>query len=209
MPRYVDHDARREQVALIAADLVATFGAEALTFRQVAEAAGCSTAIVSHYFADKRDLLLSTYRTASSRSLDRFIAAANGDGEGDSDRVRACLESLLPLDEKRRKDWSLWFAFWGIAVFDPTLAAEQRDRVRTASARIRHLLEQETPGGRGLPPPDSERAARRLLLLVHGIGTQALFDPGYWSPSRQRQVLGEELDIVGLPATAHPHTRHG
>ncbi len=197
MPRYIDHDLRRDQVAAIAADLVASRGVDALTFRQVAEAAGCSTAIVSHYFTDKRDLLLSTYRTASARSLARFLAVTGTDGQP----MQACLETLLPLDDDRRKDWRLWFAFWGIAAFDPELAAEQRERVRTARARIGRVLDDEmgceTGDDNGLDPDESQHTASRLLLLVHGIGTQALFDPDHWTPDRQRRAIRDELTMIG------------
>ena len=57
MPRIVDHDARRRRVAEEAAELIAERGIDAVTFREIGERAGCSTAIVSHYFRDKRDVL--------------------------------------------------------------------------------------------------------------------------------------------------------
>src|SRR4051794_6510787 len=143
MPRYVDHDARRDHVASIAADLVASHGVEALTVRKVAEAAGYSTAIVSHYFADKRDLLLSTFRSGADRSTARFEAAV---AKKDA-RLRDALEALLPLDDQRRADWCLWFTFWGIAATDAELAAEQRRRVRTARTRVERVLERERAAG--------------------------------------------------------------
>jgi AcrR family transcriptional regulator len=62
MPIQVDRESQREHVTSLAARLVAQEGVAAPTFRRVAEAAGSSTAIVSTYFADKRDLLLSTFR---------------------------------------------------------------------------------------------------------------------------------------------------
>lgn len=62
--------------------------------------------MVSHYFADRRDLVVSTYRAAAARSSERFDEALVA-----PDRVQACLEALLPLDELSRRDWRTWFAF--------------------------------------------------------------------------------------------------
>ena len=62
MPLIVDHEFRRKEVAAVASQLIARAGLEAVTIRDVAQAAGCSTAIVSHYFHNKRELLLFTYR---------------------------------------------------------------------------------------------------------------------------------------------------
>jgi len=57
MPLIVDHDARRREVGAIAARLIATSGLEGVTVRDVARIAGFSTAVVSHYFDNKRALL--------------------------------------------------------------------------------------------------------------------------------------------------------
>ena len=57
MPKQVDHERRRRAVAAVAADLVAAEGRRALTVRNVADAAGYSTTVVSHYFDDLADLL--------------------------------------------------------------------------------------------------------------------------------------------------------
>ncbi len=67
MPARGDHGQRRQQVARIAADLVAADGLAAATRRRIAEAAGCSTTVVSHYFTDKRDLVTATYREVGDR----------------------------------------------------------------------------------------------------------------------------------------------
>jgi AcrR family transcriptional regulator len=195
MPRYVDHDARRDLVARVAADLVAEEGLEALTVRRVAEAAGHSTTVVSHYFADRRDLVRATYRAAAARSSARFDAALVA---ADAP-LQACLEALLPLDEQRARDVRTWLAFWAMAVADPELAAEQDARVQSARRRIVDVLAAEQVRGRvraGLELPD---VAYRLLVVVHGVGTHAAFDRGYWTPGRQRQAVADALAEVLVP----------
>jgi AcrR family transcriptional regulator len=198
MPKYVDHHARRLLVTEVAAEIVAAHGVEALTVRGVAAAAGFSTAVVSHYFVDKRDLLRSTFRAAANRSTSRFEAAATADRRS----IVSCLEALLPLDDDSRRDWRLFVAFWGTAASDKELAIEQRDRVRSARARIEQVLAEQLRAARGAP--QIRQVARSLLTVVQGIATQAVFDPEDWTPRRQSEQLRTGLAalVPEVPAQA-------
>jgi AcrR family transcriptional regulator len=188
MPRYVDHDARRRHIAATAAELVGTRGLEALTFRNVAEAAGSSTTVLTHYFADKRDLLRSTFEAVAERSGARFDEAQRRRGG-----LRECLEALLPLDPGRQTEWRLLTCYWGMAVSDPNLAQAEARHVRSAQRRIESLLRQHRPEIAGA---ELEVVARRLVTLVHGLGAHGALDPEHWSPAEQRQVLAHELSSL-------------
>jgi AcrR family transcriptional regulator len=189
MPRYVDHDARRRHIAATAAELVGTRGLEALTFRNVAEAAGSSTTVLTHYFADKRDLLQSTFEAVAERSGARFDEAQRRGGG-----LRECLEALLPLDPERQTEWRLLTCYWGMAVSDPNLAQAQARHVRSAQRRIESLLLQHYSQIAGAEP---EAVARRLVTLVHGLGAHSALDPGHWPPADQQRVLAHELSSLG------------
>ncbi len=189
VPRFVDHDQRRGFVTEVAAELVAASGVESLTVRRVAAAAGFSTTVVSHYFEDKRDLLRSTFRAAARRSSQQFEAAARADGH----TISSCLEALLPLDDATRRDWKLFLAFWAMAASDDELNAEHRHRLRTARNRIQRVLsEDHAATGR-----DLKATASSLLTSVHGIASQAMFDPEYWTPRRQVDELRFALAATG------------
>jgi TetR/AcrR family transcriptional regulator, transcriptional repressor of bet genes len=170
MPIQVDRESQRDHVTSLAARLVAQEGVAALTFRRVAGAAGSSTAIVSTYFTDKRDLLLSTFRAAASRPTVRFEAAINAGGS-----LQDCLEAWLPLDADRLTDWRVILAFWGVAVTDPELAAVQDGHVSRARARVERLLRAERGDRDGSwPPPE---LAQQIVALMLGIALQAVFEP--------------------------------
>jgi AcrR family transcriptional regulator len=187
MPIQVDHERQRDHVTSLAARLVAQEGVTALTFRRVADAAGTSTAIVSTYFTDKRDLLLSTLRAAASRTTVRFEAAMNAGGS-----LRDCLEAWLPLDEDRLVDWRVIIAFWGVAVADAELARVQDGHVSRARARIEKLLQDECrPGGES--PSDRARLAQQILALTLGIAVQAVFEPAATASLPQRALLADGL----------------
>ena len=191
MPIQVDRESQREHVTSLAAGLVAQEGVAALTFRRVAEAAGSSTAIVSTYFTDKRDLLLSTFRAAASRTTVRFEAAIDAGGS-----LQDCLEAWLPLDADRLTDWRVILAFWGVAVTDPELAAVQDGHVGRARARVERLLRAERgdSGSGSWPPPE---LAQQIVALMLGIALQAVFEPAVDSLSQaalpQRALLADGL----------------
>jgi len=185
MPIQVDREGQREHVTSLAAGLVAQEGVAALTFRRVAEAAGSSTAIVSTYFTDKRDLLLSTFRAAASRTTVRFEAAIDAGGS-----LQDCLEAWLPLDEDRLTDWRVILAFWGVAVTDPELAAVQDGHVGRARVRVEKLLR----AGRGHDlPSEPEQLAQQILALTLGIALQAVFEPAASASLPQRALLADGL----------------
>ena len=58
MPKIVDHEARRAELAAAVWRLASREGLGAVTMRGVAAEAGWSTGALGHYFADKEELLV-------------------------------------------------------------------------------------------------------------------------------------------------------
>lgn len=190
MPPPVDHEARRKQVAAIGAMLLAKAGLEGVTFRDIARAAGYSTAIVSHYFRNKRELMTYIFRSAAQGTVakvDEDLAAGKP--------LQECVEWLLPLDEERTRDWQVWIAFWGHVANDPEMLEEQQRRAREALDLIKRALNREY---RGLEVDEQtiELRSRRLLTMITGLATETVFDPQQWPPERQRAVLADEIATI-------------
>ena len=193
MPPVADHDERRAKVAEVAADLIEQRGLDAVTFREIADAAGSSTAIVSHYFIDKKDLLRFTYGAAASRARRRLDAQLEAVSEAGEGTLLGAAEALLPLDKGSRRDWRVWFAFWGLAIADPELAAEQRAHVRGARDELADLIARLVVLGHLPADLDVEESARHLLVVIMGLAAQAVFDPKDWSPQRQRAFIARHI----------------
>lgn len=191
MPAAIDHEARRIALAQVAADLVAAGGADAATLRAVAKAAGFSTKAVTHYFCDKRALMLLTYRHTALASQARTNASQPEQGAD----VAALLHALLPADPKVERDWRVWFSFWGVAIADPEFAAEQRLRVREFVGRIAACLAADPLYSR-LAADVRPRIASALLASLIGIVTQAIFDAGTWPRARQTEAINEALTQI-------------
>jgi AcrR family transcriptional regulator len=194
MPRYVDHDQRRHEVAEIARQIVVAEGRKALTVRRVAESAGYSTTVVSHYFSDVGELLHATYEAAAARTRARFTAVV----EADPLDVRGLMEAVLPLDAERLADWRVYYAFWSEAIFDPDFSELQRGRARDTTKRLDTMLRGLAAEGRLGADIDVAHAAGRLGALIPGIAGLTVFDPTGWGAARQRAVLDDELRLLGI-----------
>jgi AcrR family transcriptional regulator len=198
MPIVVDHEQRRREVAEVASDLIARLGLERVTVREIASATGFSTTVVSHYFRDKRELLMLAYRLAAARTR-RRIDAAGGSG---LERLRQSVEAILPLDEASRRDWAVWMAFWSAAANDAEFGAEQRRRSRETVELMRGLVADAL----GRAPTEATAAAEHLLTVTYGLAMQAVFDPARWPAKRQRDALAAELAKL-VPALAGASAR--
>lgn len=197
MPAVIDHAARRTALAEVAADLVATGGADAATLRAVAAAAGFSTKAVTHYFPDKRALMLLTYRHAALSAHARTDASQPESG-GD---IAALLHALLPTDPKVERDWRVWFSFWGLAIANPEFAAEQRKRMRDFVAQIEAIIAAD-PRYAHLTSAERPDVASALFAALVGVVTQVIFDPETWPPHRQVGAINEMLGkIAGRDAS--------
>lgn len=187
MPRPVNHDEKRSAIARIAADLIAERGLEAATIRQVAAHAGYSTTVVTHYFTNKRAMLLAAYRHSAQSTQQRFDGLS---GQHASDPLSR-LEILLPIDEQGRRAWRVYFQFWPMADHDPELAEEQRWWSANALSLARGCLYEAYPA-----IDDIDRKATMALSALQGIAMQALFDPANWPANRQREMWQEQAQLL-------------
>lgn len=186
MPLIVDKAERRAMVARVAFDLVADMGIGAVTFRQIAEATGTSTAIVTNYFRDKTDLLFEVYRLANERAMNRLEAAFL---EG-RDLVD-CLSCVLPVTPEMQRNWRVWLAFWGLSHSDPAFGAETAANARASVDLYCRMLTARY--GPATPPEVIAHRARRLVATVGGAGLQACLSLEDWPIERMRQIITDEI----------------
>jgi AcrR family transcriptional regulator len=194
VPKIVDVEQRRADLTDAAARLIARSGIESATLREVAAEAGLTTGALTHYFADKHELLLTTFQASLSR---RRSQRPPDDSADAFDLLLASLEGALPLDDERRRHWMVTIALCSQAAGDPELAAAQRDAYAEFSGRVAELVVRC-----GLASADDAAAADEmaamLIAAADGIAVQALFDDRRWPAARQRDVLTAMLAAAGV-----------
>lgn len=195
MPKVVDHEERRAELAAAVWRLASSDGLEAVTVRRVAEEAGWSTGAVVHYFADKEELLLLAFSTVADRVRTRLAEAAEQTTEP-LDLVRAWLVEGLPIGRERQAEVRVWFAFLGLALTRPDFARAQRLTYRAWRGRVADLLRDAQEHGDIRADVDPSAAAAALVAVVDGLAIQATFEPRALSATRQTELVDLQLDAL-------------
>jgi len=187
MPKRVDPIRRRDELAALVVRVVEAEGAEAATFRRIAEAGAFSMGVLTHYFRDKDEMIASAFDWLARNSfatLDaRLAAAAPGLA-----RVSAALSFMVPARGEVTYP-GVWLALWSAARHNPHLADVHRDYY----ARWRGLLALNLKAARRLGEivPTAKLADQVDLLIggVDGLWLGVVMDERRYPPARRRRLV--------------------
>ncbi|HYA52408.1 MAG TPA: TetR family transcriptional regulator, partial [Streptosporangiaceae bacterium] len=127
MPKRVDREERRRQIAEALLRTAATRGLHATGMREVAAEAGVSLRLVQYYFGTKEQLLLAGMQHLAAqfgkRAMTRIRRIKETGGQASPrDVIAAILAEALPADDERRTFAVLNAAYFALALTDPALA---------------------------------------------------------------------------------------
>src|SRR5580700_4732495 len=127
VPRRVDHEERRRQIADALVRTAATRGLHATGMREVAAEAGVSLRLVQYYFGTKEELLLAAMQHLAAQFAERGMARIKQLKDTKSpdyprDLIAAILAEALPADDERRTFAVLNTAYFALSLTEPTLA---------------------------------------------------------------------------------------
>ncbi|MFG2293967.1 TetR/AcrR family transcriptional regulator [Streptomyces sp. NPDC048603] len=197
MPKRVDHEERRTQIAEALVRVAAARGLHAVGMRDVAAEAGVSLRLVQYYFETKEKLLLYGLQQLVEGFGSRVTArvAATGPDPGPRAVIEALLLAALPTDEQSRAFHLLHTSYTLLAVTDETLAAQPSfDSPRAAEDAVAGLLEKAAGAGRTAPGTDPRAEAAALLAMSAGLGTSVL--AGYRTAESAAGLIRHQLDRI-------------
>jgi AcrR family transcriptional regulator len=199
MAREEYHALRRRQVADAVERLVAAHGLDAVTVAKTAAEAGVSVGLVQHYFASKDDLLRYAYTQVTERALACAVAQAE---EMDrhhrriQDALQHALAERLPLDEPRRAEWRVAFAFATRAVDNPPLATVRNRTEAQIRARLARAVGNGKQCGEVSEQTDPDAQAARLLAYVDGLALHVYLDPAALPAAAALAALHDHLSGI-------------
>ncbi|MER8073784.1 TetR/AcrR family transcriptional regulator [Streptomyces sp. NPDC094034] len=207
MPKRVDHEERRAEIAEALVRVAGRRGLHAVGMRDVAAEAGVSLRLVQYYFQTKEKLLLYGLERLAAGLGARVTARlrAAGDTPGPRAVIEALLMESLPTDEKSRTFHLVYTSYAVLAMTDDALAAQPFiDNPNAAEDAVAGLLEQARDAGLTGPEVDVRTEAISLLAMSAGLGTSILV--GQRDPGSAAGVLRHHLDrLFAAPAgTGHP-----
>lgn len=196
MPKIVDHEARRRDIARAVFALVEREGVSGASVRAVAAEGGWSMGAVRYYFDNQDDLLAFAVRVMEERVSERAVTIIRTTPPS-IDRAEQLLSTMLPLDADRAGEVRIWAAFMTWA-----RAGELLDEVRSATWQGERFLARVAAAdiaGHGWPAsvgevgdPALEPHAERLHVLVDGLSIQGITHAAM-TPDEQRRLLRAAL----------------
>ncbi|MCP9618880.1 TetR family transcriptional regulator [Nocardia otitidiscaviarum] len=172
MPRFADHDQRREQMARAFQRLLASDGLARVTFARVAAEAGISVGLIQHYF-DGKDALLRFAYADCLRRIDTRIATRIEAGEAAHEPISTmlldCLRELLPLDAERTIEFRVERTLWTAAFTDESLATIAARATADTHRRIAAAIDNGKHCGEVDTTVDSTSAATMILATTRGL----------------------------------------
>jgi AcrR family transcriptional regulator len=184
MPRLIDQEGRRREIAEATWRLIRRSGLDGVSVRTLAREAGLSTGSLRHVFPTQAELLTFAMETLGER-LGRRLAALVPAATPFAGAA-AVLEQILPLDDERQLEAEVWFSFAARSRTDPDLgpAAGRVDAVLRALVR-----EALAP----LALADLELSVEETYALVDGLALHGVLWPGSPPPDTMRRVLHAHL----------------
>lgn len=200
MPKAVDHESRRGELAEALWRIAYRDGLDAVTVRQVAAEAEVSVGLVQHYFRSKDELLRFALERVGGELQGRLIRKITALG-ADPDPyhvVWTVMVERLPLTSRRRAQTQVMVAWLGRVARD----AEPNDYLLAGTAQLRDYLAAQLrrgqEAGRVGAELDPDGAASGLLALNEGLAAQLV--AGIHTAASAKRVLSDQLALLFRPA---------
>ncbi|GAA5099820.1 TetR family transcriptional regulator C-terminal domain-containing protein [Nocardia iowensis] len=169
MPKRIDPDVRREQVADAVIDEIAAHGLRAVTLARIADRTGLTIGSIRHYFGDTiREVMRFTLSVLMQRAVRRATAMSD-------DPVARIIDVIVfaaPTSDAERRENIALVEYRVMARTDPELAADIA-AMSLEGAGVIHSLLRDALADRMIDEEALHREALLLLTLVEGFSCSA------------------------------------
>src|SRR6201995_5082250 len=203
MPKIVDHDQRRDQIALVACRVVAENGFDQATIVRIAREAGYTTGMVAHYFDTKQDIIIAALRLILRRIEER-LTNPSGDAQAD---LLTVLSEALPIDEQRFIECAFWTAFWGQVSADKKLKRINSWVHREYMRLFERCLAQGWPAWLQWSATVRDQVLRSVVTFINGLTASAVASQSDWPAAKQIEQLRLHLHLLHGWAVETPNGR--
>jgi AcrR family transcriptional regulator len=200
MPRRIDLDERREQLAEAVWATIREHGIGAVSVRTVAAEAGVAVGSLRHVFPTRSELLQFSAELMVARATQR-INATHFTGSR-TDVALALISHVLPLEPESRAELEVNIALIAEAPALPELRPIRDKAYQALLALHTHVVAMLAPA---LEADRAAAEAKRLCALVDGIALQMLLDRPENDAEWALRIVREEIArIESLDLSAHP-----
>ncbi|WP_214401645.1 TetR/AcrR family transcriptional regulator [Pseudonocardia lacus] len=191
MPKIVDHDQRRQEVLAATWRVIARVGLDATTIRRIADEAGHSVGVLTHYFRDKADILSSAHLLAFARARARIAEAT--EGRSSMEALRLALLEALPLDDERLLEAHVDVSFLGHTVGNAHLRQIRSASNASSRAMWGSFVARAQDCGEMRRDEDAGFIVDEIQALIESLSIQAIIDPERMTPEHQSALVSRFL----------------
>jgi AcrR family transcriptional regulator len=200
LPRVVDHEERRAQIADAAWRVISRLGIEGASLQSIAAELGSTTGTVSHYFRSK-DAIVSFAFEIKTAALFREIERAVDREKPGLPRLRLALARMTPvLTASRATTGPATLSYWGLAVTQPSFAKLHRKSYGQWQALVQRFLREAIATEQIPTKIDVTAEASLLMTFVDGLVVGAVLEPRRVSPKAAALMLDEMIHRLSLVA---------
>ncbi len=193
MPKVVDHDKKRVEIAQATWAAVQSVGVENLTLRDITVEAGFTTGVLTHYFRDKNSVLRFSFTIACRKVFERILKT-NKSTDSELVCLRNAMTEVLP-DPKQLESIAFVSMCFGIRNSTDQLLVEEYKANRN---EYRDLLKQyiansiktgEIPYTR-----KTESILDLILAVVDGVCIESLLNPEDYTKKRCTRIIDSMIE---------------
>ena len=193
MPKIIDHDQRREEIAQQVNTLISEKGIENTTVRAICRRAGFSSGVLAHYFENREAMLIFVFEWHMSRTQERLESIRDLKISNDSELIQHMVQRLLPgypsepVEEEIIFPAGLWTFMQSQQHLKDLLVSSYRPIIALLKDILLRLK---------TPPQEADIKAALLQATLDGIWIH--YDAGLLS---REQIAGMTKDIVASVLT--------
>jgi AcrR family transcriptional regulator len=197
MPRRVDPDVRREQVADAVIDEIAEHGLRSVTLARISARTGLAIGSIRYYFGDAlREVMRFTLGSLTQRVLRRAPTMSDDPVA----RITDVIAFAAPTSDQERRENTAFVEYRVMARTDQELAADMAATSLQGAEVIRSLL-RDALADRAVDEEALHREALLLLALVEGLSFSSALVP---TPLQEADVRAVVTATVRRMIDAYP-----
>ncbi|NMF01463.1 TetR/AcrR family transcriptional regulator [Aneurinibacillus aneurinilyticus] len=192
MPKLIDHEERRKQIAEATWDVILEQGMEGATVRNIAKKAGLSLGALRHYFSTQEELLVYTMKLVKEKATARINKISIQDLHPKEKVLKIILE-IVPINDETMAEMKVWFTFTAYFRHKKNIFDAQHDGIFIAVQKLVDYLDQMNLLKKNL---DIEIEIEKLYALIDGLALHAMLEPQRVNKERIVRVLVHHLNSI-------------
>ncbi|MBO0993847.1 TetR/AcrR family transcriptional regulator [Bacillus sp. SD088] len=192
MPKIVDHEKRKRQIAEATWKVILEQGMEGATVRNIAKEAGLSLGALRYYFSTQDELFVYAMKLVKENATERINKIAASELPA-FEKVMAILLEIVPIDAKTMAEMEVWFAYVFYTRHKEDIFAAKEDVIFRGMEKLLLYLRQHRVLRDGV---DIEIETERLYALIDGLALHALLEPQRMDKERLVKVIEYHMQMI-------------